>query len=65
MAQPIGEGKIAAVAFIALLITGISFALAWFDIWRGAKLISQISALVGVVAVAVGLFARLVSRNDD
>lgn len=64
MAKMVGEDKIVAVTFIALLVTSISFALMWFDIWEGAKLISQISAVVGVVGVMVGVFVRLISRND-
>lgn len=65
MAKMAGEDMIVAVTFVALLITGISFALMWFDIWKGAKLISQISAVVGVGGVMVGLFVRLISRNND
>ncbi|MEB0013532.1 hypothetical protein QN379_05660 [Glaciimonas sp. Gout2] len=58
------EQKIIAVGFISLLIALAGFALMWFDIWLDAKLIVQISVLVGVGAVAVGLLLRLIGYKN-
>lgn len=65
MRKPAGEDRIIAIGFIALLIALASFALVWFDVWPGAKLIVQISVVIGAGAVAVGLLRRLIARKGE
>jgi len=65
MKKSSSEDKVLAVGFIALMIAVASFSLVWFDIWPGAKLIVQISMLIGVGAVAVGLLLRQISDQGD
>lgn len=67
LCEPLGmtniERKILAVCLLAGLSAAAGFGLMWFHIFDGAKLITQISVIVGVVGVVIFRILRL--KGDD